>query len=262
MDVTGEREPAGGPVVNHSEEDAMRRLERLQAVRSAAMAMNASHDLRVTLDVIVQQAVLSLGVSAAAVALLRGADSTLEYAVGTGFRRAEISRSRLALGEGYLGRAALERRVLRVDDLSQASDFVRRQLVEAEGFVAYVAMPLVARGHLTGVLELFHRDRLEPDAEWSAFAEILAEQAATAIDNHRLRVQLGPSPAAAGHSPLSPTQTEILRLLATGRTNQGIAERVFLSPNTVKFHLRQIYRRLGVHTRTEAVVSATNRGWL
>ena len=260
VDVTDER--TAGPRLGHPGEDAARRLERLQAVRSAAVAMNAGHDLQVTLDVIVQQAVIGLGVSAAAVALVGGAEPALEYAAGAGFRKAEISRSRLALGEGYLGRAALERRVLRVDDLSLASEFVRRELVSVEGFVAYMAMPLIARGHLAGVLELFHRDQLQLDSEWFALAEILAEEAATAIDNHRLRVQPGPSQLVPAQSPLTPTQTEILRMLATGRTNHGIAERVFLSPNTVKFHLRQIYRRLGVHTRTEAVVAATNRGWM
>ncbi|MDE3091491.1 MAG: HD-GYP domain-containing protein, partial [Chloroflexota bacterium] len=55
-----------------------------------------------------------------------------------------------------------------------------------EGFVAYYGVPLIAKGRVKGVLELFHRSTLAPDEEWLAFLEALAEQAAIAIDNAAL----------------------------------------------------------------------------
>jgi two-component system, NarL family, response regulator DesR len=51
---------------------------------------------------------------------------------------------------------------------------------------------------------------------------------------------------------LSSRQLEVLEELAKGRSNDEIARRLFISTNTVKFHLRAIYERLGVHNRVEA----------
>lgn len=53
-------------------------------------------------------------------------------------------------------------------------------------------------------------------------------------------------------SQLSPRQREVLALLALGMDNDTIATRLYISRNTVKFHVRTIYERLGVHNRVEA----------
>jgi DNA-binding NarL/FixJ family response regulator len=55
---------------------------------------------------------------------------------------------------------------------------------------------------------------------------------------------------------LSERQREVLALLALGRSNDEIARRLFISRNTVKFHLREIYSRLGVRNRVEATRAA------
>ena len=60
---------------------------------------------------------------------------------------------------------------------------------------------------------------------------------------------------AAAPSPLdqlSPRQREVLQLLSLGMDNDQIAARLYISRNTVKFHLRAIYERLGVHNRVSA----------
>jgi len=51
---------------------------------------------------------------------------------------------------------------------------------------------------------------------------------------------------------LSRRQIEVLEQLAAGRSNQEIARDLYISPNTVKFHVRAIYDRMGVHNRVEA----------
>jgi DNA-binding CsgD family transcriptional regulator/tetratricopeptide (TPR) repeat protein len=53
--------------------------------------------------------------------------------------------------------------------------------------------------------------------------------------------------------PLSPRETELLRLVADGARNRAIATALNLSPNTVKWHLRNIFGKLGVSTRLQAV---------
>jgi DNA-binding CsgD family transcriptional regulator len=52
---------------------------------------------------------------------------------------------------------------------------------------------------------------------------------------------------------LTAREREILDLVAEGRTNAEIAERLWVSPGTVRRHLENIYAKLGVHTRTAAV---------
>jgi DNA-binding NarL/FixJ family response regulator len=64
---------------------------------------------------------------------------------------------------------------------------------------------------------------------------------------------------AARKAGLSEKEAKVLAQLAGGRSNQQIAQRLWLSEQTVKFHLRNIYRKLGVSNRTEAVRFAFDR---
>ncbi len=161
-----------------------RRLQQLGALRTIDMAITASLDLRVTLGVLLGQVTTQLGVDAADVLLLNPQAQTLEYAAGRGFRSDAFARSRLRLGEGHAGVAAQERRVVKVPNLADAREaFVRATLIHGEGFVSYYAAPLIAKGQVKGVLETLHRASLDPDAEWFAFFEAVAGQAAIAIDN-------------------------------------------------------------------------------
>ena len=61
--------------------------------------------------------------------------------------------------------------------------------------------------------------------------------------------------APAGFEGFSPRETEVLQLIAEGKTNTQIALGLGVTVHTVKFHLASIYRKLGVQNRTEAVVA-------
>ena len=53
--------------------------------------------------------------------------------------------------------------------------------------------------------------------------------------------------------PLTERELEVLHLLAEGLSNRGIAARLIVAPSTVKQHLKNIYGKLDVHSRTQAV---------
>jgi len=138
----------------------------------------------------VDQAATHLGVDAVDVLLLDGQSHRLELAAGRGFRT-QPPRFSLRVDEDNAGRAFMERRLVRVPQLTaQPSPSPRASWIASEGYVAYFGMPLVAKGLVRGVLEVFHRTPLAPDGEWMDFLDTLAEQAAIAVDNSGLFAQL------------------------------------------------------------------------
>jgi DNA-binding NarL/FixJ family response regulator len=63
-------------------------------------------------------------------------------------------------------------------------------------------------------------------------------------------------------SPLTPRELEVLRLLASGLDNEAIADRLVLTKRTVQNHITIIYDKLGVTSRTEALLYAVQHGWV
>ena len=70
----------------------------------------------------------------------------------------------------------------------------------------------------------------------------------------------GDAAGAASAVGLTARELAILEALAAGMSNQAIAKRLWVAPQTVKFHLTNIYRKLGVANRTEAARFAFERG--
>lgn len=64
------------------------------------------------------------------------------------------------------------------------------------------------------------------------------------------------------HESLTERELEILRLVATGASNDQIARQLIISVNTVKVHLRNIFTKLDVQSRTEATLFAIKEGWI
>jgi len=246
--------------------DAVSRLERLSALRNVGLAITGSPDLRLTLRVILDQVTAGLGVDAADILMLEEKDATLGLVASRGFQSTSIPDYRLAVDENLPGRAMLGRRIETVTALGGFSQFRRRSLFAREGFRSYGAVPLIARGKLTGVLEVFHRTQLQPDQEWQEFFETLGSEAAIAIDNAGMHDQLqrtGSAAAAKAPAPdLTKLENQILTLLVEGDSNREIAGKVHLSQNTIKSHVRQLLQKLDVGNRTELARKATREGWL
>lgn len=166
-------------------EDARLHLGQLQALRDIDIAITSSLDIQLTLKVLLDQVLMQLNADATSVLLLQG--GTLVYSAGRGFKTKQIEKTRLRLGEGYAGQAALNRQLVTVRDLELATEnLLDDELFRLEGFRAYFGAPLVAKGEVLGVLEIFHRSVFEPSADWTNFLLALAEQAAIAVSNAEL----------------------------------------------------------------------------
>ncbi|MDP1779989.1 MAG: HD domain-containing phosphohydrolase, partial [Anaerolineales bacterium] len=159
-------------------------MKHTQALRAIDVAITASTDLQFTLKTALDQAVTELGVDAASVLLLNPSTHTLKYAAGCGFRSNAYRRTQVRLGGGLAGKAALEREIFAYPDFTvNQPNFTIPKLMADESFAAYYAVPLIAKGFVKGVLEIFHRAPLHPDDEWLTFLETIAGQVAIAVDS-------------------------------------------------------------------------------
>lgn len=179
-------------------EQTHNQIERLAALHDIDLVINSSLDLRVTLNILLDQVVEKLNVDAATVLLLNPRTQMLEYTASRGFHTRIIEHYHLRMGEGISGQAAMERHLVQALNLGELEDdLAYTNLMQEEGFASYFSVPLVAKGQIKGVLDIFNRTPLNPDQEWFNFLETLAGQAAIAIDNtslledlHRSNVEL------------------------------------------------------------------------
>jgi PAS domain S-box-containing protein len=167
-------------------EDKIRRqLEYITALRIIDMAITSSLDLRVILNILLEQVLAQIPVDAASVLLLNPHTLLLEHAASRGFKTdSAIKRTSLRLGHGYAGKAAagLETVLVRDSSMKHVNGEWHKMITDEE-FASYVGIPLIVKGHVKGVIEVFLRSPLEAESEWIEFLNALAGQAAIAIDN-------------------------------------------------------------------------------
>ena len=174
-----------------AEKKVIQRLQNVQALQRIDQAIAGSLDLDLTLNVVLEQTKNELRADAAAVLLFNQHTQYLDFAAGIGFRGKGIKRSHLRLGQGFAGQAAAERKTVIIIDLMERLDeYIRAQLIADEGFAAYFVTPLVAKGQVNGVLEVYQRSQFEPDEDWLSFFKVLAGQAAIAVDSANLFSEL------------------------------------------------------------------------
>lgn len=161
----------------------LRQLTSLQAIDHA---ITGSIDLNVTLNILLDQVISQLNVHTASVLLFNPISQTLEYSASKGFSVDNLKKYRARRGGGLASQAATRMEVVSCE-LGECTDYPF--LAEA-GYITHMAVPLIAKGQVKGVLELFHRERLVTTPEWRNFFETLASTAAISIDNATLFSEL------------------------------------------------------------------------
>jgi PAS domain S-box-containing protein len=211
--------------------ETQKQLHNLAALHEIDVAISASVDIHVTLNILLEQAVSELHVDAAAVLLLNPLARTLEYTASQGFRNHQVNGKHIPLGVGLAGQAALRRQIQGVSDLRDDLPLQEAQksainIYNGEGFVAHYAIPLSAKGQVQGVLEVFQRSVFQPDDEWFTFLETLSRQAAIAIDSNNL------------FDNLQRSNTNII--LAYDATIQGWSQALELRDKETEGHARRV----------------------
>jgi LuxR family transcriptional regulator, maltose regulon positive regulatory protein len=131
-----------------------------------------------------------------------------------------------------------------VGDLAEAL-----ALAVPEGYVrAFVDEGAPMAELLSGVLEAQQRGRLDPPIPAHYVSKLVA-----ALERDDAGARL---PAKGLPEPPSGRELEILQLVAAGKSNRQIASELFVGVGTVKTHLNNLYRKLGAHSRTQAVARA------
>ena len=168
-------------------EESRRRLKQLEALHSIDIAISASLDLRTTLNVLLRHVESLLEVDAADILLFYPQLGQFKFSAGRGFRTDDMEHLYVRSGTSLAGRAVTERRTVLVSaDLGSKTNPDTALIYQKEGFVAYTGVPLIAKGQIKGVLEVYHRSPHKSDNEWLKLLETLAGQAAIAIDNAQL----------------------------------------------------------------------------
>jgi putative nucleotidyltransferase with HDIG domain/PAS domain S-box-containing protein len=174
-----------------AEQQIHQQVERLLALRKIDQAISSSFDLRVTLDILLSEVISQLNMDAADILLLDTESNTLSYAAGKGFRTRAIESAPLHMANSQASRAILERCLIQVENLKYKPDErLLTPLGTSEEFVCYFVVPLIVKGKVKGVLEVFHRTQFHPYKEWLDFLNTLAGLAAIAIENTNLRENL------------------------------------------------------------------------
>ncbi|MGE3519557.1 MAG: HD domain-containing phosphohydrolase [Vicinamibacterales bacterium] len=161
-----------------AQRNAERQLVRLRSLREIDLAILGSTDVRLSLSVVVREALRQPHVDAACVLLVEDGEAELRPAAGAGFTPGALERCRGARS-GAIGRAMEVRRPV------VATAGVPGEVPPCfldDGVVGLCAAPLVARGALSGVLVAAVRHQQMPDEDCLGFVEALAGQAAMAVD--------------------------------------------------------------------------------
>lgn len=161
-----------------------RQIQRLTALHEISRAITATTRLEGVLETILRHTAEELGVDAANILLADENQQLLEFAAGHAAGSVATRFAQSQLSKGYAGSAVLDRRLVHVSNLLEGASVeeVNSVPVVASGIIEYYGAPLVAKGQLKGVLEVFHEGPINPDPDWTDFLEMIAEQAAIAID--------------------------------------------------------------------------------
>jgi PAS domain S-box-containing protein len=180
-----------------AEQKLLQQMEFQVALREIQHVISGTIDMTVSLNLLVTRTRHLLKVDAVAILLANPLQHTLEYKFGSGFSSYQMPNVPIRFGQYYAGKIAINQKSIRATDASQMEHIDE---LTRESFVMYMGLPLISKGKLVGVMEVFHRTACERDENWMTHLETLAGQAALAIENAQTMEKLQRAILDASHS--------------------------------------------------------------
>ncbi len=160
------------------------RMQKLKSLHTIDTAINSSFDISFTYLILLEQVVALIKGSAAVIVLFEPNPSVRTVAATSGFITPEILLHPQLVNDPLLVKATLERKVVSLSgDTIVRNDFPLHVLFKNEDIVGYFAFPMIVKGAVKGVLEIFSRDVDLLDDETSSFLETIAQSAAIAMES-------------------------------------------------------------------------------
>ena len=160
-------------------------IRRLTILRDVDTAIASSLDLRVTLGLLIDHARSQLKMDAIEILVYNPKLQLLESTAQRGLEGSSLPRG-LRIGESLAGHIALNRKPLQISDLNTSNEYSHLKPGGMEKFTSYIGLPLIGKGQIKGVMQVFFIHAYTPDANWREFIQMLAGQAAIAIDSTQL----------------------------------------------------------------------------
>jgi HD-GYP domain-containing protein (c-di-GMP phosphodiesterase class II) len=168
-------------------ERSEQQIRQLTVLRDIDSAISSSFDLRITLNLLIGYAAHELNADAVAILLYNPDLKSLYIYTSTGLiNRQTSTASHIRIGEGLAGHVVLQRKLVHIANLANTSEFQPAPYISGEQFASYFGVPLISKGQIKGVMEIYTRKESNPDSDWFNFLQTLAGQAAIAIDNVHL----------------------------------------------------------------------------
>jgi HD-GYP domain-containing protein (c-di-GMP phosphodiesterase class II) len=167
--------------------ETSRWLHKLQGLHDIDEAITTQDDIKIIFEVILQRVMSQLNVDAAEILTWDPNLNILHHSARKGFYIRLSTASFTHLDDRLDYKRMLERGIVAIPDVRKVGPGGPHiPPAPGEDFVAYFAVPLIAKGELQGILETYFRHPMNPDSEWLDFLETLAGQAAIAINNATL----------------------------------------------------------------------------
>lgn len=166
---------------------ALRRSEiqvsQLDALRQIDLAITSHDDLPEVNDRILGLVLTCTHADAANMLLLEAEENEGTEIYHRGFKGTSIPQLVAFRGQGIHEKIIAQRVTHFLTKLEDEPVFLRRAMAKDEGFKSYIGTPLISNSRIIGLLECFYRQELSVEPDWLPFVEVLAGQAAIAIES-------------------------------------------------------------------------------